>query len=520
MDAYIDTGAFGLDESDGLDTIYGCFGGYLMLNLSILRKRAARTPGTSPETMERLLLGQHSDVPPYRVDPADEAPERHASIRAQMDSLLRVTKLPQLDEDAALVRRIRATRGDLTALSDRALVDRARDIAKTVRQIYPRHVLMSTGAGAGDGMLRRACAAVDREALVVGFVSGIGGVDSVAPVHGLWELSRIARRSPRVIDAFESGGTTAVTTLMSDEADNGFDGFRAGLQNYLAEYGYRGPAEWDPGADSWQTRPELVLWVLNGMRRAPDDRKPSDPGYVTEHDQLRAEFLASQPDSATIGLLDTGLRVSALYLAGRERSKTNLMILVNEMRLALRELGRRHLDDGADIAMLHNKELDDFVADPASFETVINERTKNFEKLRQLEPPFVIDTAPPPLSQWPLRTNADTIVRAQPGETICGLAGSPGTVIGRARILHDSGEVDRVLPGDVLITPTTDPAWTPALLVAAAIVVETGSVLSHAVIVSRELGTPCVVSLADATARVRDGDRILVDGGRGTVTVL
>jgi pyruvate,water dikinase len=75
-------------------------------------------------------------------------------------------------------------------------------------------------------------------------------------------------------------------------------------------------------------------------------------------------------------------------------------------------------------------------------------------------------------------------------------------------------------PGDVLIAPITDPAWTPLFVPAAAVVVNVGAQVSHAVIVSRELGIPCVVSVQHATDCIPDGALVEVDGSTGTVTML
>jgi rifampicin phosphotransferase len=75
-------------------------------------------------------------------------------------------------------------------------------------------------------------------------------------------------------------------------------------------------------------------------------------------------------------------------------------------------------------------------------------------------------------------------------------------------------------PGDVLVAPITDPSWTPLFVPAAAVVVDVGAQLSHAVIVSRELGIPCVVSVTDATRRIADGTFVSVDGTTGIVTVV
>jgi pyruvate,water dikinase len=75
-------------------------------------------------------------------------------------------------------------------------------------------------------------------------------------------------------------------------------------------------------------------------------------------------------------------------------------------------------------------------------------------------------------------------------------------------------------PGEILVAPLTDAAWTPLFLVAGAVAVDVGALNSHAVVVSRELGIPCVLSLQDGTARLRDGMELAVDGTAGTVTVI
>jgi len=82
---------------------------------------------------------------------------------------------------------------------------------------------------------------------------------------------------------------------------------------------------------------------------------------------------------------------------------------------------------------------------------------------------------------------------------------------------HDPSSLD---PGDILVAPITDPSWTPLFVPAAAVVVDVGAPLSHAIIVSRELGIPCVVSATGATARIPDGALVEVDGTSGMVTVL
>ena len=100
------------------------------------------------------------------------------------------------------------------------------------------------------------------------------------------------------------------------------------------------------------------------------------------------------------------------------------------------------------------------------------------------------------------------------------MPGCPGVATGRARVILDAADPSALDPGDVLVAPFTDPAWTPLFVPAAAVVVDVGAQLSHAVIVSRELGIPCAVSVKDATRRIPDGALVRVDGDAGTVTLL
>ncbi|MFI6740408.1 PEP/pyruvate-binding domain-containing protein [Nonomuraea sp. NPDC050451] len=101
---------------------------------------------------------------------------------------------------------------------------------------------------------------------------------------------------------------------------------------------------------------------------------------------------------------------------------------------------------------------------------------------------------------------------------LTGTPGSHGTATGTTRIVRGPGDFARVRPGDILVCPFTDPAWTPLLRVAAGVVTETGGVLSHAAIVARELGIPAVLGVPDVMSRLHDGTVVTIDGTTGAVT--
>ena len=113
--------------------------------------------------------------------------------------------------------------------------------------------------------------------------------------------------------------------------------------------------------------------------------------------------------------------------------------------------------------------------------------------------------------------------RAQPAkaeDTITGFPGAAGVVEGIARVLHGPEEAARLGDGEILVTTVTNIGWTPVFPCAAAVVTDVGAPLSHAAIVARELGIPAVVGCGNATMRLHTGDRVRVDGSRGTVDVL
>jgi pyruvate,water dikinase len=92
-------------------------------------------------------------------------------------------------------------------------------------------------------------------------------------------------------------------------------------------------------------------------------------------------------------------------------------------------------------------------------------------------------------------------------------------VEGRVRVLL-SPDFDAVEPDEILVAPTTDPSWSSVMFISSALVVDIGSALSHAAVVARELGLPCVVNTRSGTRDLRTGDLVRVDGTAGTVTVL
>jgi len=135
--------------------------------------------------------------------------------------------------------------------------------------------------------------------------------------------------------------------------------------------------------------------------------------------------------------------------------------------------------------------------------------------------------------EWAIASGKTWLVQARPittlghdtaedsqdsGVLVRGLPAAPGTASGRVRVLRTPQEGNRLLDGEILVAPMTNPDWLPAIRRAAALVTETGGMTCHAAIVARELRVPCVVGARSVTTVLHDGQTVTVDGGRGTVT--
>ena len=100
-----------------------------------------------------------------------------------------------------------------------------------------------------------------------------------------------------------------------------------------------------------------------------------------------------------------------------------------------------------------------------------------------------------------------------------GLGISPGVVSGPVRVLRSPEQADQLRRGDILVARATDPGWTPLFLMAGGLVLEQGGTLSHGAVVAREYGLPAISNVSGATRRLKDGQVVTVDGGRGVLWI-
>ncbi len=528
-DCMIDRLGMGRDEVDSEHPqLIGIFGGYAYLGATMMRIWAERTNGFSAQAFDDAYFAGHPDVPVHVPQPWHIRPATTARMDEWLGWVMGDMDQSELEADRSDVEALRDARPDLTTASERELLDHAMSLKERVRSLFSQHINQSYAASIGPGALGQICAAIGRPDAVLPLLSGFGDVDSANPSYRLWELSRQVVTSNRLTDQFDAG-VDGLLERLNQSDDSATRSFLADFRTFLVEYGSRGPNEWDLNAPAWEQAPDYVLAAIDSMRSVPDE---SAPGISQQQrnstrravqDEVRA-LLADDPETA--GLFDTALASCAVYLPGRERSKANIIRAIGEIRVAVHEIGRRAaasgtLDQPSDAYLLFVDELSELVTgDGSGVRDLVAQRRRHLEWLASIEPPFIIAGPPPPNTTWPLRASTDAKQELTPGDVLTGIGGCSGIAHGRARVVHHPSDPAGLQPGEILIAPMTDPSWTPLFVAAAGIVVNVGSPLSHAVIVSRELGTPCVVSANAATTLIRTGMLIEIDGSSGTVTAL
>jgi pyruvate,water dikinase len=521
---YVELGALSAAEAalDRSASPAGAFRyGHLYINVTAARLNGIRA-GLGWEVIDAAFFGSHPDAPPHEPHPDDADPTIGARIAERTQWTLTTATFPELDEDTRLADRLRDGRPDLTQLSNAALVSYARSVMPMVRLMCRGEVVGSASAAIGPGTIASVLPA-DLGVSPFDLVGPVGDVVSAEPATHLWNLSRLVRSDELLTTAFDGGLDGLLDRLERDHS-----AFAEAFAGFIRAYGYRGPAEWDIGADTWETRPELALALIDRLRQQDDDQSPvvrrAQALSDAEQALQRVTELLSDDETA-LATLRMGLASARRFAGWRERGKSNCVKVINEARVALRELGRRlaadgHLDDASQVFMALDEDLDVLILDPDLVLPDIRQREADWACYADLEIPLFLDARRPrvPVADLPTRSRREGRA-ASSGDVLTGIPASAGTASGRATVITDIGDIARFQPGDVLVAPQTDPSWTPLFLVASAVVVDVGAPSSHAMIVSRELGIPCVAAVADATVRIADGALVTVDGSSGTVTI-
>jgi pyruvate,water dikinase len=289
---------------------------------------------------------------------------------------------------------------------------------------------------------------------------------------------------------------------------------------FIEAFGFRGQGEIDFAHADWEEAPVFALSAIKTYLDMPEEKNPYtlEEHAAQQREAIQAQITPAIPEAERADY-DRWLGNAQRFTRLRESSKAAWLRHVRLIRPPLLELARRFVQRGLiaerdDLFWLTAADVDAAVHGSLTSETArtaVARRKAQAAELEDLELPEVFS-----VPVMPARRALSASAAALQGMPV-----SAGYATGPARVVLSAEaamETD-LQPGEVLVAPFTDAPWTPLFVPAAAVVVETGGILSHAATVAREFGIPAVVAVKGATKLIKTGQMVTVDGMTGAVTV-
>ncbi len=348
--------------------------------------------------------------------------------------------------------------------------------------------------------------------------------------RALFALSRDARDSADVLRVLETSAASDVVSELDTFADG--RAFLAALDAFLEEHGRRTSMFVNVSAPSWIEDPTPLIAALKDAVTQPErDFDAELAAAAEERERLTTaarEQLAAFPEAVRGQfefLLDAARQGTVLQEDHNYWLDTQVLY---EVRRVVLELGGRlaangGIDSPEDVFHLTIEELDDLSADRRA---AVAGRKDGLAAFSGIAAPHVIGSLPPgPPPEDPVSRAVIKMFGGHPRESTSvdlfyGMPGSPGVARGNVRIVRSLADGESLQHGEVLVAETTAPPWTPLFARAAAIVTDAGGILSHCAVVAREYSIPAVVGTKRATAVLRDGQLVEIDGTNGSVRIV
>ena len=461
----------------------GVFFGHFAGNVDQFRRLADMTPGTSGDAFERNIFGSSRQYVPIARNRL-----RYPLVAARLPFVL--AQLPRLVHSSTAEFRTWWQAFTAAPVGARPAAERLHEAHRRMVAALVVQTLTSFLAPALFDKLGDLARSAGRPDLHLRLSAGYGDLEELTMISA---LHRIAHRPD------EPGNT---------------------VEEFLAVYGARCDGENEISAKSWREQPERVHALVQAYRRAPDRTDPLESRAIRAGDReaAEAELLTALP-AVRRGPARLLMRMAHRYIPLREEGKHLMAMSIDGGRCAARERGRElaatgQIDDAEDVFLLNLREILD--GPPENAHALIEERRRLRAGYADFGLPQYWVGDPDPVLTSPGSRADET---AGPSE-ITGIAGAFGVAEGIARVVADAEGSDDLQDGEILVCRTTDPSWAAAFHLINAVVIDIGGTNSHAAIVSRELGLPCVINTQHGTRAIQTGDHVRVDGTAGLVTIL
>jgi phosphohistidine swiveling domain-containing protein len=394
---------------------------------------------------------------------------------------------------------------------------------QVIREVFKKaDIFYLWTQGAALPVFQKACRDwLGEPGLTLRLFAALGSMPVAEAGLALWRLAALAHADSDTEAAVSSENNWPEVFARLCRTEHGRK-FLVAWDAFMSEHGHHCRGEFELSNARWSETPDYILGLVRGYLRSLGQSDPleNQRRLADERERLTVQCRGRLKNPIKRWIFSHSLRRAQELTIYREQLKNLGIRRFAFVRRVLLALGQRLHEQGSlsgrdDIFFLEVSEIEPVATGGASFDwrERIESRRREHEKNLKLNPPRVVNGRfDPNAPAWPV-ANADT-------KLLEGIAVSPGIVTGPARVILRADDHEQVLPGEILIAPFTDPAWSPYFITAAGVVMEQGGILSHGSIVAREYGLPAVTNVASATRVIRTGDLVQVDGNRGCVSVL
>ncbi len=494
----------------------GLFHGRLYLNLSLMQWEAYASLGMPPAAMNRLVGGHQPEIrtspPTFRQRMVHGVNLVRYILRAFGQRRAGRRAVVEVMDTAVAWRRKPLPQ------SDAEFVATLRSYSRYSRGAHDLHFLQGSASGALSFLVDTIEAHLPGEGHALAAALMAVGPPSVTAqqTYDLIAIAREAMADPFTRQWLEQRRPGSDSDWLELPESNLF---RHAFADFLERYGHRGVYETYTRNPRWREQPGYLLDSL--LELAATDLAALESVRNESAVRARRRVVAALPWWKR-SLLNGMIREAKAGSNEREAARSAIIALLESVRRALLALGQRWVEAGwlkaaDEIFFLLLPEINavlDGVLSGSGLGSRVDDRCEQFVAWSNEEAPDVIlEQADGALAE---QVEDESALSAD-GDSFNGISVAVGRVTGTASLLHSPEQGARLVRGEILVVPSTDPAWTPLFLKAGGLVMETGGYLSHGAIVAREFGIPAVVNLPGILQQLQDGDRLEVDGFKGIV---
>jgi len=341
--------------------------------------------------------------------------------------------------------------------------------------------------------------------------------------ESIFEMVSIILESEYLRNIILNNNSSYIYSILESDSSQIARDFLRVLNKFLEEYGDRGFTR-EMYYARWRESPDLVLDICKSLVR--DKCNFSDKSQLKNEKRrmIHRSIVETKIKNQKLGFIkwlifSTILKNSRKYIIFRENQRFNLDKWITRNRKVFLEIAKILVDkeilkEEREIFFFHKFELENLannkykISEIENLKKLIKIRLEEFEKYEnQIPPKFIFGS----------REYDDEFPFTQESETLRGTPASHGIITAPVRILNEVNEIESVQSGEIIVVPRTDPGWTPIFSKIGGLITETGGILSHGAVVSREYGIPAVTNLINARKLIKNGQLITLNGYNGEV---